>query len=96
MFGYKRICKGMETSEMSRKKKSFQIPEQILRSINECSSGGFLLFTFNDQGIPETIANFDSPAHSIAMASFVKNWSNAIEEIHKNITIQNLCAANKR
>lgn len=80
---------------MARKKKTFQMPEQILRQINEFSQGGFILFTFNDQGIPETTAMFDSPPHSIAMASFVKNWSNAIEEIHKNITIQNMCQVNK-
>ena len=80
---------------MARKKKTFQIPEHFLRQLGEFSSGGWLLFTFNDQGVPETSADFDSPAHSIAMASFVKNWSNAVEEIHKNITIQNMCSANK-
>lgn len=80
---------------MARKKKQFQIPDYFLRQIDEFSQGGFMLFTFNDQGIPEIVSNFDSPAHSIAMASFVKNWSNAIEEIHKNITISNMCQANK-
>lgn len=81
---------------MARKKKTFQFPDSFLRNLDEMTSGGYLLFTFNDQGLPEVAANFDSPAHSIALAAFVKNWSNAIEEIHKNITITNMCSASNK
>lgn len=71
---------------MSKKKKPFEIPEQFLRQIDEMSLGGFVLFTFDESGLPAVSSCFDDPIHSIAMSSFIKHWANAVDNAHQMMT----------
>ena len=38
----------------------FNIPPTLLQQLNEFSYGGFLLFTYDDQGSPRYYAQFDN------------------------------------
>jgi hypothetical protein len=83
-------------NEMSKKKKSFQIPDSVLRTLDEMSSGGFLLFTFDENCLPSVNASFDSPAHSMALVSFVENWSLALKQNHILMTQQGMMSSPRK
>lgn len=68
------------------KQKKFQIPEQLLRSLDECSGGGYVLFAFNQDGIPEPFATFDSPTHSLAAIQYISNWVDAVKATNLEMT----------
>lgn len=72
------------------KNKEFHFPESILSQIDECSQGGFLLFTFDKNGMPEVRSKFDNAQNAMAMHYYIINWLNAVEQINLENTIQNI------
>ena len=72
------------------KNKEFHFPESILSQIDECSQGGFLLFTFDKHGMPEVRSKFDNAQNAMAMHYYIINWLNAVEQINLENTIQNI------
>jgi len=72
------------------KHKEFKFPESILSQIDECSQGGFLLFTFDKNGMPEVRSSFDNPQNAMAMHYYIINWLSAIEQINLENTINNI------
>lgn len=52
------------------KKKSFQIPKQILSQLNECSKGYFLCVV-NDQGDFEIITDYPDQVTELGMLNFL-------------------------
>lgn len=80
---------------MAAKKKKLQIPQEILARINEFSSGGFILFTFDEHGNPNITSCFDSQTHSVAMQYYIGNWVKALDQITANITTQTLMGSNR-
>jgi hypothetical protein len=55
-------------------KKSFVIPNAILSQLNECSSGGFLLFAFDEVGTARSYVKFDSEMHLLALQKTAEYW----------------------
>ena len=72
------------------KNKKFVFPKQVLSNINECSNGGFILFTLNDEGLPEVHSDFDNPIHAMALQYYVNNWSKAVEMLNTEATTSSL------
>jgi len=72
------------------KNKEFHFPDSILSQIDECSQGGFLLFTFDKNGMPEVRSKFDNAQNAMAMHYYIINWLNAVEQINLENTIQNI------
>lgn len=70
--------------------KNFSFPKKLLTQINECSLGGFILFTFDKNGVPEINSNFDNPQSAMAMQYFMINWMNAIEQVNQENTIESI------
>ena len=58
-----------------------KITKPLLRQINDKSGGGFLLFTFDEEGLPQMHSNYDSNAEALALQYYVQNWIKAIEII---------------
>lgn len=77
------------------KNKEFHFPESILGQIDECSQGGFLLFTFDKNGMPEVRSKFDNAQNAMAMHYYIINWLNAVEQINLENTIQNIKIASE-
>lgn len=81
---------------MSNKRKkedgevSFEIPEKLLNQINEFSAGGFLLFTFDENGKPTINSYFDDMTHAIAMQSHIQTWIKALDHLNLKLMIQNI------
>ena len=53
----------------------------LLRQVNDHSGGGFLLFNFDKQGVPEMHSNFESHTEAMALQYYVQNWLKAVELI---------------
>lgn len=69
---------------------AFEIPEQLLNSLNECTAGGFALFTFDDEGSPQAYIHFDNELHSLAIQRHIANWLASIDVIEKQLVVQKL------
>lgn len=58
------------------------IPIQILNQLNEHTAGGFILFYYNSEdGVPEQVMTFDSPAHCLGLQKHITDWTKAIEDL---------------
>jgi hypothetical protein len=68
----------------------FTMPPKLLEQINECSSGGYILFTFDEQGLLQVNSKFDGPVHAVAMHSHISTWARAIEDINLDISANNI------
>lgn len=75
-----------------RKKKPdvFQFPPKLLEQINECSNGGFALFNFDDQGLPQIYSMIDNPICALALQSHVQNWGKAMETFNVETSVDHL------
>jgi len=60
---------------------SNKIPKSIITQLNENCSGGFVLFASNDEGSVSCYNHFDSDLYALALSSYIKNWSDAIEQV---------------
>ena len=41
-------------------KKKFNFPDAVLKQIDECSFGGYVLFNFSNKGEPQVFTKFDN------------------------------------
>ena len=60
-------------------KKGFVIPSSILSQLNECSAGGFLLFSFDDAGTARSYVKFDTEMHLLALQKTAEYWCDGME-----------------
>lgn len=70
----------------------FQFPKAILAQINECSKGGFILFTLNDAGDPIVHSCFDDSTAALALQYYAKNWTEVIDELNNKATFSNIAS----
>lgn len=68
----------------------FKFPQAILKQINECSNGGFMLFNFNAKGTPEVYFHSDSDLHTIALLSHAENYVKAAKLTHQEICLNSI------
>ena len=68
---------------MAKKKKPEikSMTKPILRQINDHSCGGFVLFHFDEEGLPKVNSNFVDHPHALALQSYIKNWTEALHII---------------
>ena len=55
------------------------VNKSVLRHLDDNCGGGFILFTFDDGGIPQVDSNFSSNTEALAMQYYVQNWAKAME-----------------
>ena len=60
--------------EEDRLKEEFQFPPELLEQINECSDGGFVLFSFDEANSPQVFARYDDCKSALALQSFIGLW----------------------
>lgn len=74
-------------SKDANKTQDGYIPTSVLNGLNQFTVGGFVLFYFNSEnGMPEQVMTFDSPAHSMAMEKYMGEWLAALNSIHQQQT----------
>lgn len=76
--------------------KSFEFPAELLEKINEMSSGGYFIMTFDEYGEPQINASFDSIPCALAAQYFLLNWAKSVDEINMNNMIDGLVPKKRR
>ena len=75
---------------MSKGNNKFKFPDSVLDRVNECSNGGYVLFTIDDQGLPEVFSEFDDPTKAMALQYYIDNWTKAIEALQVDVTAKSI------
>jgi hypothetical protein len=66
----------------------FKIPSSLLKQFDECSFGGFVLFSFDSNGNPQVHSKYDNSLNAMAIQNFISNWSSAMHDISVESTTQ--------
>lgn len=78
---------------MGRRKKQilpYNIPENILNTLNEHCNHGWFLFTYDDKDQFRLYCNFDNPLVIKSLRTDVSNWLDALKQLETEMTIENL------
>ena len=71
---------------MVTNKKSFKLPDSLLKQIDECSFGGYILFNFSNKGEPQVFTKFDNQINAMALLYYVNTWSQSIDQLNLEAT----------
>ena len=77
-------------------KKDFRFPDEVLQRINECSYGGFVLFSFDAQGRPVVNSMVDNDVNAMALQFYVNNWSKAVENYNMEQSMASIASKKKK
>ncbi len=79
---------------MTNKKKNFKIPDSILKQIDECSFGGYILFNFSANGEPQVFTKFDNQINAMALLYYVNTWSQSVDQLNLEATTDQIARHN--
>ena len=68
-------------------KNESKVDKPLLRDINDYANGGFILFSFGEDGFPEVNSHFDDVPKALALQHYVQNWSMAVEAVTLENTV---------
>ena len=71
---------------VTNKKKSFKVPDSLLKQIDECSFGGYVLFNFSNKGDPQVFTKFDNQINAMALLYYINTWSQSIDQLNLEAT----------
>ncbi|NBW09882.1 MAG: hypothetical protein EBR82_17840 [Caulobacteraceae bacterium] len=80
---------------MTNKKKIFKIPDSILKQIDECSFGGYILFNFSSKGEPQVFTKFDNQINAMALLYYVNTWSQSVDQLNLEATTDQIARTNQ-
>lgn len=69
---------------------SDQLPEVdkiLMRQINDKANGGFIMFSFGEDGYPVVNSHFDDASKAMALQHYITNWSLAVDAVTLENTI---------
>lgn len=67
-------------------KKKFKVPDSLLKQIDECSFGGYILFNFSANGEPQVFTKFDNQINAMALLYYANMWSQSIDQLNLEAT----------
>lgn len=71
---------------MVTNKKKFNFPDSLLKQIDECSFGGYVLFNFSNKGEPQVFTKFDNQINAMALLYYLNTWSQSIDQLNLEAT----------
>jgi hypothetical protein len=80
---------------VTNKKKSFKIPDSLLKQIDECSFGGYIMFNFSSKGEPQVFTKFDNQINAMALLYYVNTWSQSVDQLNLEATTDQIAKTNK-
>ena len=80
---------------VTNKKKTFKIPDSLLKQIDECSFGGYILFNFSSKGEPQVFTKFDNQINAMALLYYVNTWSQSIDQLNLEATTDQIAKTNQ-
>ncbi len=78
--GSKKIKKNSGPLKMPRIQKNFHVPEKILESLDECTQGGFILITADENGEPKIYNNFDGAVQALGFITFCREHFDVLDD----------------
>ena len=79
---------------MVTNKKKFNFPEALLKQIDECSFGGYILFNFSSKGEPQVYTKFDNQINAMALLYYVNTWSQSVDQLNLEATTDQIAKKN--
>jgi len=76
-------------------KKKFKVPESLLKQIDECSFGGYIMFNFSSKGEPQVFTKFDNQINAMALLYYVNTWSQSIDQLNLEATTDLIARKNQ-
>lgn len=67
-------------------KKKFSFPNNLLKQLNECSFGGYILFNFNEKGDPQVFTKFDNQVSAMALLYYIGAWISTVDQMNMDAT----------
>ena len=67
-------------------KKKFNFPNNLLKQLDECSLGGYILFNFNSKGDPQVFTKFDNQMNAMALLYYLGSWSSTVDQMNMDAT----------
>jgi len=77
------------------KKKTFKVPDSLLKQIDECSFGGYIMFNFSSKGEPQVFTKFDNQINAMALLYYVNTWSQSIDQLNLEATTDQIAKTNQ-
>lgn len=75
-------------------KKKFHFPDSLLKQIDECSFGGYILFNFSNKGEPQVFTKFDNQINAMALLYYLNTWGASIDQLNLEATTDLLIQKN--
>lgn len=76
-------------------KKNFNFPNSLLKQLDECSFGGYVLFNFSSKGDPQVFTKFDNQMNAMALLYYVGSWISTIDQMNMDATADAINKENK-
>jgi hypothetical protein len=80
---------------VTNKKKIFKIPDSLLKQIDECSFGGYIMFNFSSKGEPQVFTKFDNQINAMALLYYVNTWSQSVDQLNLEATTDQIARTNQ-
>jgi len=80
---------------VTNKKKTFKVPDSLLKQIDECSFGGYIMFNFSSKGEPQVFTKFDNQINAMALLYYVNTWSQSIDQLNLEATTDQIAKTNQ-
>lgn len=80
---------------MTNKNKTFKIPDSLLKQIDECSFGGYIMFNFSSKGEPQVFTKFDNQINAMALLYYVNTWSQSVDQLNLEATTDQIAKKNQ-
>lgn len=80
---------------MTNKKKTFKVPDSLLKQIDECSFGGYIMFNFSSKGEPQVFTKFDNQINAMALLYYVNTWSQSVDQLNLEATTDQIARTNQ-
>jgi len=77
-------------------KKKFKIPDSLLKQIDECSFGGYILFNFSNKGDPQVFTKFDNQINAMALLYYLNTWGQSIDQLNLEATTDLIAKKNNK
>jgi len=68
----------------------FQIPDKTLGELNEFAGGGYILFIYDQEGVPKIYADFDTVGHALGMQKFIENWQSIVDTANLEASLEEI------
>jgi hypothetical protein len=80
---------------VASKNKTFKIPDSLLKQIDECSFGGYILFNFSSKGEPQVYTKFDNQINAMALLYYLNTWGQSIDQLNLEATTDLIARKNE-